>query len=98
MSMTVPELTRKGVDHLEPQNLIKSLIVKKSRANLRLREKIATWLLVLFGVSVLATYALIFLWGCKKIDLPAGFIHWLGAATISQTAGLLLIIVKNLFP
>ncbi len=96
--MPVDDLTRIGVDRVTPLNLISDVIVGELVHRHKLRETITISLLILFGVSVLATYVLIFLWGWKKIDLPNGFVHWLGAATISQTASLLLIVTKNLFP
>ena len=91
------DLTRIGIDHVEPQNLIITAYVKDLEQTGKLRWNIAHSLLILFGLSVFATYTLIFLWGFKKIELPHGFIHWLVAATIGQTASLLFIITKDLF-
>ncbi len=89
-------LTKAGVDHPEFGFVKAADPVEAS--NISMREKTARWLLALFAFAVICTYALIFLWGWKKISLPDAFVHWLGAATVGQTAGLLLIIVRNLFP
>ena len=67
-------------------------------SDIGLREIITYVLLLLFVGAAAASYVLIFLWGYGKLKFPDAFIHWLGAATIGQTASFLLIIVKSLFP
>jgi hypothetical protein len=67
-------------------------------SDIGLREITTYVLLLLFVLATAASYTLIFLWGAGKMKFPEAFIHWLGAATIGQTASLLLIIIKSLFP
>ncbi len=64
----------------------------------RLKGWVAYTLLALFVASVATTYVIIFLWGCKVLTFPEPFIHWLGAATIGEVAGLFTLVVRNLFP
>ncbi len=62
---------------------------------------LADFLTLLFvGVymfAVITTFAIILLWGLGRLDLPEKFMHWLGAATIGEVAGLLMFVVKKVF-
>jgi hypothetical protein len=89
-----------GLQRAASQELVVPSYVTAARemSNISLRELTTAVLLVVFSGSVAATYTLIFFWGFQKIKLPNGFVHWLGAATVGQTASLLVLIVKNLFP
>ncbi len=63
-----------------------------------LRWTVTRSLLWVFGFSVAATYAIIVLRGLRFLDYPDSFLHWLGGATVGQTAGLLALVVRDLFP
>jgi hypothetical protein len=89
------ELHRAGK---EAPPVLDTVKAAKELSDARLRENVTNWLLTLFCASTIATYVLIYFWGFRIISLPPGFVHWLGAATIGQTAGLLLIVVRSLFP
>ena len=90
------EVDRKGVEQVEVLNYI--VAAEEVRSNIRLREIFSVVLLSIFGLSILFTYSLIFLWGYGTIHLDKAFAHWLGGATIGQTATLLVSIVSYLFP
>jgi hypothetical protein len=89
------DLRREGTDAPPLLDIVKA---EKELSDTKLRENVTNWLLTLFCASTIATYVLIYFWGFRIISLPPGFVHWLGAATIGQTAGLLLIVVRSLFP
>ena len=72
--------------------------VLRDVSDIKLRELMAPVVLILFAGTVVATYVIIFLWGFRKIELPNSFVHRLGAATVGQTAGMLTVILKDLFP
>ena len=64
-----------------------------------LRVGIAQNVMRTFQVSIAATYSIIVVWGLGYLPhLPVSFAHWLGGATVGQTAGLLAMIVRSLFP
>ncbi len=86
---------RSGVDQLDSANVVKNALVL---SNINLREKLAIRIFVVFSGTVALTYTLIFLWGFKIIALPGAFVHWLGGATVGQTAGMLTLILRDLFP
>src|SRR5689334_20130689 len=90
-------LTKNGVERIEAAGYISAADLLTT-SNISLREKLAVGLLLLFAAAVASTYTLIFLWGFERIKLPYGFVHWLGGATVGQTASLLLLIVRDLFP
>jgi hypothetical protein len=46
---------------------------------------------------VIATFAIIILWGLGRLDIPESFMKWLGGATIGEVAGLLLFVVKQIY-
>jgi hypothetical protein len=64
-------------------------------------EKFAEFVtLVFIGMyvfAVITTFAIILLWGLGRLDLPSKFMHWLGAATIGEIAGMLFYVVQRLF-
>ncbi|MGH9635421.1 MAG: hypothetical protein ACRD72_11360 [Candidatus Angelobacter sp.] len=91
------ELTKSGVERIEAPGYVSAADLLTA-SNISLREKLAIGLLVLFAAAVTSTYTLIFLWGFQKIHLPGPFVHWLGGATIGQTASLLVLVVRDLFP
>ena len=64
---------------------------------LQLNDFVALVLLGTFVFAVVETFAIIILWGMKRLDLPPTFAHWLGAATVGEIATLLTIVVKKLF-
>ncbi len=84
-----------GVDTLDVHGYVKDAQVL---SNIGLRQSLAIGIFVIFASTVAATYVLIFLWGFEKIKLPSAFAHWLGGATVGQTAGMLLLVLKDLFP
>lgn len=69
--------------------------VKKQ--NIGHQSRTLNYLLPLFACTVVATFVLIFLKGSGHIILSDGFMQWLGGATISEVAGMLLIIVRKLW-
>jgi hypothetical protein len=64
-----------------------------------LREKALRNARGLFVVSVLLTFSIIFLqgWEVWGFHLPVSFLNWLGAATIGEIGGLLLLGYRYLF-
>ena len=56
--------------------------------------------LIFLGIymfAVIATFAIIILWGLGRLDLPDKFMAWLGVATIGEIAGLLAYVVRQIF-
>lgn len=91
----IEELRKEGADTLDALDLVKAV---QNLSDIGLREMLTIFLLALFGASTIATYVLIFFWGFKLIELPSPFVHWLGGATVGEISGLLVIIVKSIFP
>jgi hypothetical protein len=85
-----------NIERVEPLSYV--VAAEEVRSNIRLRRIFSVVLLSIFGVSILLTYLLIFLWGYGTINLDKAFVHWLGGATIGQTVTLLVSIVGYLFP
>lgn len=54
-------------------------------------------ILWIYMFAVISTFAIILLWGLGRLDLPAGFMKWLGGATVGEIAGLLLFALKHVF-
>ena len=90
------ELDKEGVEEIAVPNYV--LEAEEVRSNIRLRLIFSVVLLSIFGVSILLTFVLIFLRGYGTIHLDRAFAHWLGGATVGQTATLLISIVGYLFP
>lgn len=49
----------------------------------------------IYMFAVIATFAIIVLWGLGRLDLPGNFMKWLGGATVGEIAGLLLFVLKR---
>src|SRR5215471_2379727 len=90
------KLDKEGVEKIAVPSYV--LEAEEVRSNIRLRLIFSVVLLSIFGLSILLTFALIFLWGYGIIKLDKAFAHWLGGATIGQTVTLLVSIVRFLFP
>jgi hypothetical protein len=60
-------------------------------------EFISLIFLGIYMFAVIATFAIIILWGLGRLDLPNKFMGWLGAATIGEIAGLLGYVVHQIF-
>jgi nitrate reductase NapE component len=84
------------VERVEPLGAV--VAAEEVRANIQLRLIVTVVLLAILGISVVATYGLIYLWGFGKITLDKAFVKWLGGATIGQALTLLAGVVQNLFP
>jgi hypothetical protein len=78
------------VERLEPKPLV-------TRAD-ELRDLVTRALVWCFLISILVTYPIIIFYGLGCLRYPDSFLQWLGAATVGQTAGLLGLVVKSLFP
>jgi hypothetical protein len=63
-----------------------------------LQGLVAIMILGIFSFAVMATFDVILFWGLGALSLPAAFVHWLGGATVGEIAGLLIIIVRRVFP
>ena len=51
----------------------------------------------IYMFAVIATFAIIILWGLGRLDIPDSFMKWLGMATIGEIAGLVGVVVKEIF-
>lgn len=51
----------------------------------------------IYMFAVIATFAIIILWGLGRLDLPGKFMGWLGAATIGEIVGLLAYVLHQIF-
>jgi len=63
-----------------------------------LRVLIALIVLGVFSFAVMATFDVVVFWGLGTLKLPEAFVHWLGVVTVGEIAGLLVIIVRRIFP
>jgi hypothetical protein len=63
-----------------------------------LQEYMAVTLLGIYAFAVIVTFAIILLWGFRRLELPDKFVSWLGGATVGEVAGMVLFIVKKVFP
>ena len=68
------------------------------RREFEMGEFIAINILGLFSLTVIETFSIILLWGLGRLELPQKIVHWLGMATVGEVAGMLLIIIKYVFP
>jgi len=59
-----------------------------------LPELVTLVLLGLYVFAVISTFAIIMLWGLRRLDLPDRFMSWLGGATVGEIVGLLAFIVR----
>lgn len=51
----------------------------------------------IYMFAVIATFAIIILWGLGRLDIPDSFMKWLGGATIGEIVGLLAYVLKQIF-
>jgi hypothetical protein len=65
--------------------------------DIQLEQLITLNVLAGFFFTVIETFSLILLRGFGRIVVPDKFMHWLGAATVGQVAGMLLWIIKKVF-
>lgn len=56
--------------------------------------------MIILGIyifAVIATFAIIFLWGLGRLVIPDSFMRWLGIATVGEIAGLLTFGLQYVF-
>lgn len=58
-------------------------------------EFISIVVLAIYMFTVIATFAVIVLWGLGRLDLPHSFMKWLGGATVGEVVGLLVYVLKQ---
>lgn len=63
-----------------------------------LQEFVAVSIFGIYAFAVIVTFAIILLWGFKRLELSEAFVKWLGGATVAEVAGMVLCVVKYLFP
>lgn len=51
----------------------------------------------IYMFAVIATFAIIILWGLGRLDIPDSFMKWLGMATIGEIVGLVGYVLKQIF-
>ncbi len=62
-----------------------------------LRDWIATEIVGVFVFAVIETFAIILLWGFKRLDFSEGFARWLGGATVGEVITVAAWIVEQIF-
>lgn len=67
-------------------------------SEIRIKERIVTFLLVFYGVAIVATFFLFYLRGFGLLSLSLTEMKWLGGAVIGELAGLFAIVIKSVFP
>lgn len=87
------------IEKEEPDELKTKVFLKTEESMIYMREKTLTFLFMAFGFLIFTTMSIIFfqgfnLWGFK---LDIKLLNWLGAATIGELGGLLLIVYRFLF-
>jgi len=92
-----------GIDIVEiGQYVEKSLTVTvdelKQRSEIRIRAILIYTLLILFIVSTVATFVLIYLKAFAVINLSDGIIYALIGASIAEIVSIIILPVKYLFP
>ena len=83
--------------HRRRQSSRYSLQFQQAHTVLTLRLAVTYSLLALFGINVLSVLSIIFLLGFGKIILSERLIYTLIAATVAQSATILVSIVKFIF-
>lgn len=73
-------------------------VLSRFQSDTKLRERIVNTLLPLFVGVVVATFTLLFLLGFGWIELPTTLQPFLGASMVGEVGGLLIVVVRNLFP
>ncbi len=68
------------------------------QGTIELQTYMAVTLLGIYAFAVIVTFATILLWGFRRLELPDKFVSWLGAATVGEVAGMVLFIVRKVFP
>jgi hypothetical protein len=58
-------------------------------------EFVSIIVLAIYMFTVIATFAIILLWGLGRLDLPHSFMKWLGGATVGEVVGLLFYVLKQ---
>jgi hypothetical protein len=51
----------------------------------------------IYMFAVIATFAIIILWGLGRLDIPDSFMKWLGMATIGEIVGLVGYVLRHTF-
>ncbi len=72
----------------------------KAEHEIEMQAILVKWLVKAFVFLLVSTVIIIFLQGFKAFgfELEKGFLHWLGGAAVGEVAGILVIIIKYLFP
>lgn len=60
----------------------------------QLAETITATIIGTYTFAVFETFAIFLLWGFRRLSMPDKFVHWLGAATVGEVAGLVALILK----
>lgn len=70
-----------------------------SAVHLGLQQQVVTFLLWMYGFLLVSTVAIIFLQGfnVRGFHLDLKFLMWLGAATIGEIGGVVILTVKAVF-
>lgn|GEM_PF-2513785 len=68
------------------------------QSEIRIKERIVTFLLVFYGVAIAATFLLFYLRGFGLLSMSLTEMKWLGGAVIGELAGLFAIVMKSVFP
>jgi len=68
-------------------------------SNISMREKALTFLIYAYGFLLVSTMIIIFFQGFKLFgfNLDLDFLKWLGAATVGEVAGMIIMVVGALF-
>jgi hypothetical protein len=88
--------------HLPERNMALAIELKRKAAELEhgLKDRYATWILVLLGFQLLVANGIFvaFAWVGENWELPTAVVQvWLGA-TVIQIVGVVLVVTRHLFP
>ncbi len=85
-------LARRPPENLKPKDWVQA-------AHVEFQQQIVTFLLGAYGFLLVATVAIVLLQGFHAwgFALEASFLRWLGAATIGEIGGLLLLTFRAVF-
>ena len=75
-----------------------SVAEEKEVSEIKLREAFVYALIVVFSVSVISTFVLVFLNGLGVTDLSDGILYSLIGASVAEIVGILIVPTKYLFP
>ena len=84
-------------EKIQEEPLARSWQEEKEFRIQKAREKVTIALFFLFGISVVATWAVIILKSLGKSQLGDEFMVWLGGAVIAQLAPVVIIAVRGWF-